>query len=234
MSPLSLLFCDTDCLVQIFVADCTGLLKWLRTKYRVTSVVVPEVHAELSWHLKFKDKFDSDLRKALAAGVLTVFDYSRSDQHLAEFFPIPAAASSASLAIARTGYDYALRVGPGEAYSHASCIYLGMPLLSHDKSAIDTLRVNNLKTAAPVLRLFDLLAFAYDNGELSTKDIKNVRQKLQNWGQTEYIPREFKTSSVESGLASFTRRLRDRTSCTGIPPACQEFYDTLYLPQDLA
>jgi hypothetical protein len=152
-----LLFCDTDCLIQLFIARQSSLLRWYKVRYNLEAVVVPEVESELSWHMKFKGRFDPDLKKALASGLITVFDYTRPEQ-LSPFFPVLQVASATAQAIEQTGNDYALRVGGGEAYSHAACIHLGAPLLSHDKSAVNTLLYNSLQTAAPVLRVFDLVA----------------------------------------------------------------------------
>ncbi len=228
MAPPLLLFCDTDCLIQLFVSDKTSLLKWARYKCGLAPVIVPEVQAEITWHLKFKDKFDARLRKALTAGSLSIFDYSSPDA-LSEFFPVGVAAASASEAISRTGREYALRLGRGEAYSHAVCSHLGMPFLSHDVTAIDALRAGNLKTAAPVLRVFDLIVLAHRDGEMSVRDIKNFRQQLQAWNSSEWMPNEFKAFSVAEGLVSYVGRLHRLAADAGEPPACQRFDHPLYL-----
>jgi hypothetical protein len=176
MSQPLLFFCDSDCLIQIFISNQIPLLKWLKAAYGVKTVIVPEVDYEVAWTVRFKDRFDRQLKKALSSGVISIFDYSRPEQ-LSSLLSSPQAVITAK-AITQTGKGYALRVGAGEAYSHAACIHLGKHLLSHDKSAIKTLRSQGLTTAAPVLRLFDLICLAYRRGHMSEKDCDAVRQEL--------------------------------------------------------
>src|SRR5258708_22268451 len=110
MTP-RLLFCDTDCLIQLFISRQVGLLMWLEERYGLESVIVPEVEVELAFHRKFKGRFDPDLRRALSSGAISLFDYSRPELGLVEFFPVTAAAAAASLAIVSTGRAYALNLG---------------------------------------------------------------------------------------------------------------------------
>jgi hypothetical protein len=226
--PPRLLFCDSDCLIQLFIARQVALLRWLAESYSLESVIVPEVEAELAFHLKFKTRFDPDLRRALSSGAVSLFDYSRPEQRLAEFFSVPAAASAASAAMTRAGRTYALRLGDGEAYSHAVAVHLGMPLLSHDRNAIDTLRENRLQAAAPTLRVFDLVGFAFQRGQIDIKQCEAIRKTLM--GAREWVPRVFASTSYEKGRGHFNRRLYDICEFTGkVPPDCREFYDPLYL-----
>ncbi len=222
MAPPLLLFCDTDCLIQLFMVNQTSLLRWFRTRYHLEAVVVPEVENELSWHMKFRDQFDPELRKTIASGLLAVLDYSQPEQ-LSDFFSIPHAAAATSQAITKTGNDYALKVGEGEAYSHAACIHLGMPLLSHDKSAINTLLYNDLKTAAPVLRVFDLIALAYQQGALTVNACDSIRQGLGR--AHEFIPKAFRHASFERGLKEFDPRLYELPANADRPSPCQNFDD---------
>jgi len=122
-----LLFCDSDCLIQIFMVNQVPLLKWLKTQYRVQPIIVPEIYSELSWNGRFKDQFDRPLRKAVSAGVLSIFDYFRPEQ-MPKHLSAPQAAIMAK-AITDTGREYNLIVDLGEAYSHAACVHLGAPLL---------------------------------------------------------------------------------------------------------
>lgn len=226
MHHQELLFCDTDCLVQLFISNKISILQWLRENYGCAAVIVPEVEIELSWHAKFKDRFEPALRKAVSSGILEVFEYSRPEQ-LSAFFHILHAAAAASVAIETTGRAYALKIGDGEAYSHSACIHLGMPLLSHDKSAINTLLLDNRQTAAPVLRVFDLLALAYQKGVLSLKDCDSVRQVLDRSG--EFIPKVFKHASFEQGIKTFDARLHELPAGASRPTPCRSFSDPFYL-----
>ena len=226
MAPPLLLFCDTDCLIQIFIATQSSLLRWFKSRYGLQAVIVPEVESELAWHGKFRDRFDPDLRKAVTSGLITVFDYSRSEQ-LSPFFPALHAATAAARTITKTGGDYALKVGSGEAYSHAVCVHLGMPLLSHDRSAINTLRLNNLQTAAPVLRVFDLVALAYQQREMTAKACDAIRQALGR--SREFLPRAFRHASFERGLSDFEARLCELPTGADRPAACQNYDDRYFL-----
>lgn len=218
-----LLFCDTDCLIQLFSVKQVGLLRWLRTRYNLRSIVVPEVENEVVWHRKFSNKFEQDFKKSVTTGAITVFDYSQPELQLSPMLATPQAAAAAR-SILRTGRDYALRVGSGEAYSHAACVHLGMPLLSHDKSAIDTLLACHLQTAAPVLRVFDLVSLAYRQNQLLEKQCNDIRQALSKAG--EFLPAVFKNASFVSGLRSYDQRL---VETAGTPPPCQKFDDPLFL-----
>lgn len=218
-----LLFCDTDCLIQLFLVRQVGLLKWLRTRYDLRSIVVPEVENEVVWHRKFADKFEPDFKKAVAACVIAVFDYSQPEVQLSSMFAPPQAAAAAR-AIQGTGRGYALRVGNGEAYSHAAGVHLGMPLLSHDKSAIDTLLTGRLQTAAPVLRVFDLICLAYRQNQIAEKQCDVIRQTLRQAG--EFLPAAFRNASFVNGLRSYDQRLFETTDT---PRPCQKFDDPLFL-----
>lgn len=226
MVPPLYLFCDTDCLIQLFLINQSSLLKWYKTRYDLEAVIVPEVENELAWHAKFRDRFDSNLRKAVASGLITVFDYSRPEQ-VSPFFPGLQMATGAAQAITKTGNDYNLIVGAGEAYSHAACIHLGMPLLSHDRSAITTLLKNNLQTAAPVLRVFDLVALAYRQGALSTKACDSIRQILDQ--SSEFLPQPFQKTSFERGLSQFDARVDEDPTGSGRPASCQDYRDRYFL-----
>ena len=212
-----LLFCDTDCLIQLFKVNQVGLLKWLRSRYGLASIVVPEVELEIVWHKKFSSQFEHHFKKAVTAGAITVFDYSRPELHLP-----PQQAAAAVRSILATGRIYARRLGDGEAYSHAACIHLGMPLLSHDMSAIETLSALRLDTAAPVLRVFDLVALAYEHNNLAERDCDAVRQTLSK--AKEFLPRPFKRASFRDGLKNYDQRLLE-----GPPSPCQKFDDPLFL-----
>lgn len=221
-----LLFCDTDVLIQIFITRQTKLLKWFRTEYGLEAVVVPEVENEIAWHAKFKDRFDPDLKKAIAAGVITVFDYS--DVQSYSFLP-PPQASIAAAAIAQVGRDYVLKVGLGEAYSHAASVHLGMPFLSHDISAIRTLTAGAKRVAAPTLRFFDLLCLARSKNYLTEKECDQARKALNNFSSTEWLPQSFLYSSFAQGFSGFDRRLFDIAESSGKPPACLSYRDPLFL-----
>jgi hypothetical protein len=225
----SLLLYDTDCLLQLFITNQVRLLRWLKSHYRLGAAIVPEVEAEASWNARYRDRFESDVRKAISTGTISVFDYSRPELQLQDILATPQAEVTMR-AIINTGREYALRVGRGEAYSHAVCVHLGLPLLSHDISAIKILLEHGQRTAVPTLRFFDLVALAYGTGKMSARDCDSVRQALDR--AKEFLPRAFVRASFEDGLGKFDRRLLDLEECTtGRPPACVKYDDPFVLQQ---
>jgi hypothetical protein len=227
MPAPGLLFCDTDCLLQLLIANQVALLKWLKARYGMAAVIVPEVELEAVSTSRYRNRFEHGLRKAIAAGALSVFDYSRPEEQLTGV----AAAAQADItmkAIVDTGRRLSLRIGRGEAYSHAACVHLGMPLLSHDISAIEVLAQNKMRAAAPTLRVFDLIALANGRGRMSARECDSARQALHGAG--EFLPRAFRNASFEEGLRYFRRRLFDLEECTaGEPPQCTRYDDPLFL-----
>jgi hypothetical protein len=61
----ALLLCDSDALVQLFIANEFRPLQSLRTQFNIQPAVVLEVDLELRWLGKHKDRFVPPLDKAL-------------------------------------------------------------------------------------------------------------------------------------------------------------------------
>jgi hypothetical protein len=70
----ALLICDSDVLVQFFLANEIRPFRQLKDLYGVQSAIVQEVDLELRWLGKHKDRFVHQLDKALKADVLRVLD----------------------------------------------------------------------------------------------------------------------------------------------------------------
>lgn len=198
----ALLVCDSDALIQFFLADEIRPLKQLRDTYGIQPAIVQEVDLEIRWLRKYRDRFVPQLDKALKSNALRVLDPAHFQSLLAS---APVGASWAGFQ--SLGAQYEGRVHRGEAYSFAAAVTLEMPALSNDFSAIKTLEANFLALPTPVLRSFDLLSFCLHNGLLELKDCEAMRSELLKVG--EGLPAAFRHASFEHALKSFAPRLRD-------------------------
>lgn len=201
----ALLLCDSDVLVQFFIANEVRPLKQLRDGYNIQPVVVQEVDLELRWLGKHRDRFVPQLDKSLKSSVLRVLDAAYFQSLLAS---APVGASWAGFQ--NLGAQYHGYVGGGEAYTFAAGVTLGMPALSNDFHAIKTLEANFLGLPAPILRTFDLLGFCYQSGCLELKACDGVRSQLLKNG--EGMPKVFMNASFEDGLKNFSPRLREQSA----------------------
>ena len=198
----ALLACDADALFQFFLSDLRPL-RALQATYGIQPVIVPEVEIELKSNKKFAARVSTDVRKALSTGLIRVLD-----QSTLSLAGIAGPTASATLAAIQTlGAQYLAHVDFGEAYTHAAALTLGVPSLSHDISALRVLIGNGLRVPDPVLRLFDLVALAYQIKALSAADCDGIRQALNR--EKEWLPQCFKNSSFVSGMSAFCPRVRD-------------------------
>ena len=160
-----LLVCDSDALVQLFIAEQLSPLKCLRDEFGIQPVVVEEVDVELRWMRRYKDRFKYALERAYRSGILELLDRT-AFQARTSMAPLGASWEN----FQQLGMQYEGRVHRGEAYTFAAALALGMPALSNDFSAIRTLQANLLSLPSPVLRTLDLIAFALQSGSLSMKN----------------------------------------------------------------
>ena len=73
-NPLALV-CDTDALIQLFIADELRPLLHLKKRYGIQPLVAPEVEFELrSNHHQKHDRIVAGLRKATSQGAIRVVD----------------------------------------------------------------------------------------------------------------------------------------------------------------
>lgn len=203
-----LLFCDSDCLIQLFSCKEIRLLGDLRRVFGLKAVIVPEVESELSWHTKFEDRWAAPLAEAIRRGHLSV--YEEPPEELAA-------------AIKDRGAQYSARVDTGEAYTFAWATVLNAPALSHDRSAIETLTRQKLQVPQPVLRVLDLLVFAAESGLRTEQECNRATRAIRGrskkpdkstglWSPAEWLPREFLNTSFAKGKPSFSARLRLRNA----------------------
>lgn len=211
MSNPSLLFCDTDALIQLFLTGQNKLLRSLKTRYGIQPVIVFEVENELRQHKKYKSKVEPQFDKALSTEIIQLFDLSSLQSCLKSLSSIlpPAAVQATWDTIQANGRQYEIRVGTGEAYTHAAAVSLQMPSMSNDGRAVNTLSNSGVQTPTPVARTFDVVTLFYQVEVLSLKDCEDIRRTLLQC--SEGVPREFQNSSYSDGVTSFASRLLDRT-----------------------
>ncbi len=218
----ALLLCDSDALVQFFLANEVRPFRQLKDGFGVQSAIVQEVDLELRWLGKHKDRFVPQLDKALKSGVLRVLDPSYF-QSLLSTAPVGAS----WVGFQSLGAQYEGYIGRGEAYTFAAAVTLSVPALSNDFSAIKTLENNLLALPTPVLRVFDLLAFCYECGGLELKACDGVRDNLLKCG--EGMPKAFMNASFQDGLNNFSPRLRTAVGGIAIAAAAATYSTVLYI-----
>jgi hypothetical protein len=216
----ALLVCDSDVLVQFFLANEIRPFRTLRDIYGIQPTIVQEVDLELRWLGKHKDRFVHQLDKALKADVFRVLDPSYFQSFLSA---APVGASWPSFQ--SLGAQYEGRIHRGEAFTFAAAVTLGVPALSNDFSAIKTLEANFLTLPAPVLRGFDLLALSHQSGHLGLRDCEVFRSELSRQG--EGMPQAFMNASFEDGLKNFSPRLREGVA--GAATAVATYSATLHI-----
>jgi len=193
---------DSDVLVQFFLARELRPLNILQKSYGIQPVIVTEVDLELRWLGKYKARFAPDLDKALKNQLLRVLDQPLFQSLLSSAPPGASWAAFQSL-----GSQHYRHVQHGEAYTHAAGVTLGLPVVSNDYDAIQTLEAQSFALPSPVLRGFDILAFCHDTGAMTLRECDDVRQELRR--HNEGIPKPFMNASFGDGLKSFSCRLRD-------------------------
>lgn len=196
------LACDTDALIQILISNLLQPIRELKRSYAVQPVITPEVEIELRSVTKYAKRIDAPLTKALKNGVIRVL----SQHVLREIYP--SAADALYPAIQSLGARYRI-VGAGEAYSHATAVTLQIPVLSNDQMALGLLTQRGFAVGVPTLSAFDLVLFGYQIGCLREADCDSFKYQMLERERNEFIPREFRHSSVNDGLRKFVPRLLD-------------------------
>jgi hypothetical protein len=202
MANPPLLICDSDVLVQLFLANELRPLTELKKCYGIQPAIVLEVDTELRWIRRYRDRFVSQVDKLLDSGNL-----KQLDQGLFQSFLSGAVPGTSWGTFQALGAQYYGHVDIGEAYTFAAGVTLGVPVASNDFSAIETIKARMLTLPVPILRCFDLLAFAYGAGLLELKACNKMRSELLK--HREGLPAAFQNASFEDGLMKFAPRLMD-------------------------
>lgn len=201
------LICDSDALIQFFIAREFGPFRELKKSYCVQPAIVSEVELEICSTKKFGNRFDALLTKAISSGTIQVLDQTSLQSYLVSPVTHSGVANATWASIQSLGAQYRLHVGRGEAYTHAAAFILGLPAMSNDLSALITLRTNGFAVPSPVLRGFDLLVFSYQIAILTEAECDSFRKSLLQ--EREGIPAAFKAASFANGLKQFCPRLLD-------------------------
>jgi hypothetical protein len=198
----SLLLCDSDVLVQLFLPAELRPIKALKEHYGIQPAIVQEVDGELRWLGHYGGRFVPQLDKSLRNGTLVKVDQPLLQSLLSTSPPGASWAGFQSL-----GSQYLGMVDKGEAYTHAAGVVLGLPTASDDFRAIEVLIYKMQNLPCPVLRSFDLFGFAYETGILPVTDCDKVRSCLLK--EHRFVPGAFKNASFADGMSNFNLRLRD-------------------------
>lgn len=137
MSRPAFVLCDTDAVIQFLLTGETRPLRLLPARYSIQPLVVAEVEIELQSIPRFRKRIAPELKKALANGVLRILDQVVLEAHFGGPPAGSLAAASAMTQIAALGREYQQHVDLGEAYTHAAAVTLGVPALSHDRTALN-------------------------------------------------------------------------------------------------
>jgi hypothetical protein len=224
-----LLFLDSDALIQVMLVSAFPVLRLLKSRYGVVSVIVPEVELEILSG-KFAPRLGSTLKKAIDNGLIRVLEPDMFSQLLHDDPTQSITVGKSYSEIQTRGRAYNRRVDNGEAYTFAAATTLGQPCASNDKSAIDAMVASGLELPKHILRAFDIVVFAHQIEHSTENDCDGMRQTLVT--EKEFVPKAFLGQSFQAGLIQFEPRLIDREKPTvGIiasqPPA--DFSNPLYL-----
>lgn len=219
----SLLICDSDVTIQLFIAGEFRPLRELKSLYSVQPAIVQEVDVELRWVGRYGSRFVPQLDKCVKNGIIVRLDKTFFQSLLSAAPPGASWSSFQSLGAQYLGY-----VDRGEAYTHAAGVVLGQPTASDDFRAIQVLQFQMQNLPSPVLRSFDLLGFALEAGILSAQDCEKARDRLLKEGR--WVPGAFKHASFVNGLANFSLRLRDSSKAGPSGPQPPKiFSDPLFI-----
>lgn len=210
---------DSDALIQIFITGQQELLRILLEDYGVSCYLMNEVEVELRKNLKFSSLIRPKLEKALKHKYISLLSSSELER-LA-----PPDTEPVSLAeIRELGQEYAMEIGPGEAFTHAAAILLDVPSVSNDMNAIKILEARGRRMPRTILRSFDLFAFSYMEKHLTTHEAEHIRKDLL--AQGEWVPPSIKHASFEDGVGGISCRL---ATSMAISASASHWSGTFYL-----
>jgi hypothetical protein len=105
---------------------------------------------------------------------------------------------------------------------------LGVPVVSHDRKAINTLGRDGIQFTEPLLRMYDLLGFGVQTKSLVHADCDKVRDTLLN--HNEFVMQCFERCKFFDGLPFFFPRLADAAfPLIGAPTPVQSLDKRLFI-----
>ena len=219
------LICDTDVLLQLFIARQGRLLSYLQQAYAVSLAIVPEVETEVSWNRRYRSRFEPVLVRHMQHGAIIVLEAPEIARLLRARDRTPPQVDQELADLHERSRRYARHVGRGEAYSHAAGVALELPVFSHDWSAVTVLEAIPEPVAVPVLRVWDLVALAFDDGAVTVADIDHAVNLLRR--ENEVVP-AFLAKSPGEAIRRYDSRLR-RVVPGGTPARPRQAKDRLFL-----
>jgi len=194
---------DSDALIQILLTNSTGILKKLKNDYSIQCLIVQAVEAEVRrltskrfQHIKsiYDKTLNSSTVRVLTEGLIS---HEKGT----------AIGNSLFNQAEQMGRHLYLSIDRGEAYSHGAAMTLGVPVVSHDKNAINRLCGDGVRFTEPLLRMYDLIGLGVQTKMLTHADCDRVRDELVN--QNEWVIQCFRNCKYVDGLPFFFSRLVD-------------------------
>ena len=173
------LLVDTDSLIQILLARHRGVLGKLRESCGTRAAVVPEVEREVRNHRKFRQQFEPEFLRAVDAKQLCVLERPELKRLLSERGVQGGAVEAELATLFERCIDYNQHVDEGEAYTHAVATSLALPVMSHDRKALDLLMALGKAVGSPTLRFFDILTFALHCDWIEETKFEKTRKYLK-------------------------------------------------------
>lgn len=194
---------DSDALIQILLTNSTGLLKKLKTDYSIQCVIAQAVETEMR-RLTSKRLYSikSIYEKTLNSSTIRVLT-----EDLISHEKGTAIGGSLFSQAEQLGRHLHNSIDRGEAYSHGAAMTLGVPVVTHDRSAINKLCGDGVRFTEPLLRLYDLISLGVQTKMLSHADCDKVRDELLN--QNEWVMQCFRNCKYGEGVPFFFTRLVD-------------------------
>lgn len=197
-----IIICDTDALIQIFIAREGELLKRLKRRYGIQPVVPEAAEGEITRRgLRNSPLFVPGFNKALDNGALLLLEeriiggFTSNDPH------------STYNSIQSMGQKNAIHIGPGEAHAYAAGVVLRAPVLSNDAKAVLIADRYEIKRPPQILRAYDIFMLFHQNGELDERDCDRIRQSLLK--ADEALPFQVRNKNYSDGLPYIFPRLVD-------------------------
>ncbi len=197
-----IIICDTDALIQIFIAREGELLKRLKRRYGIQPVIPEAVEGEITRRgLRNSSLFVPGFNKAVDNGALLLLEeriigeFTSNDPH------------STYNSIQLMGQKNAIHIGPGEAHAYAAGVVLRAPVLSNDAKAVLIADRYEIKRPPQIIRAYDVFMLFHQNGELDERECDRIRQSLLK--ADEAMPFQVRNKSYRDGLHYVFPRLVD-------------------------
>ncbi|HEX4485253.1 MAG TPA: hypothetical protein VH088_03245 [Terriglobales bacterium] len=215
---------DSDALIQILLTNSTAILKKLKTDYSIQCLIVQAVETELlritSKRLhSIKSLFDKTLNSSTIR-ILT--------EELISHEKGSAIGASLFNQAEQLGRHLHRSIDRGEAFSHGAAMTLGVPVVTHDREAINKLCGDGVRFTEPLLRMYDLVGLGIQTKMLDYADCDKIRDTLLD--NNEWVMQCFRNCKYVEGLPLFYARFVDASlPLIGAANAIQSLDKRLYI-----